>query len=265
MPEGFTYTPRGNKASRIAARIGSRTFEYPALRDAQSIESVVRSRDAFLFQGFNNNPLRGRIMQSLAQAAGCTVFVETGCGKGATTLCVHSFLRLPVWSCEKYLVNYLICRCLTAGLKDVEIHHADSLDFLRESVQRLGNDPAQVPFFFLDAHGGHDGTGLSGDSLPVLEEINIIQAAPRFLAVIDDVHLPGFSGGIYGKALLDLQFMTPTLLAHGTKTCWVPGYGTTTDIGWPSGYCIFGRGIDLEAVLASPAFPLNLLQKHDLG
>ena len=263
-PAGFHYTPRGTKASRLAARLGSRTFDYPALRDAQSIESIVRSRDGHLFQGFNANPLRGRIMQSLARATGCSVFVETGSGKAATTLAAHSFLKLPVWSCEKSLANYLLCRCLVAGLSGVEIHHSDSPQFLRKSIERLARNASHVPFFFLDAHGGFDGTGATGDSCPLLDEIEIVHTAPRFLAVIDDVQLPGFPGGTYGDTFLDLKFMTPTLLAQGTKSCWIPNYSTVTDIGWPSGYCVFGHGIDLESILGAPEFPLNLLQKRML-
>lgn len=265
LPAGFEYKPRGNKASRILARIQSRTFEYPAVDSANSIESAVRSRDAFLFHGFNRNPLRGKIMQSLARAASCTVFVETGCGKGATALCVHSFLKLPVWSCENSLFNYLICKCLAAGLSGMDIQHSDSRDFLQKSARRLIADPKQVPFFFLDAHGGVDGTGITGDSLPILEEIEIIHTTPRFLAVIDDVQLPGFPGGAYGDVILDLKYMAPTLLRQGTRSCWVPNYQTDTDIGWPSGYCIFSRGLDLDAVISSSSFPLNLLEKRDLG
>lgn len=264
LPSGFSYTPRGTKASRILARIGSRKFRFPALSEAQSVESIVQSRDGFLFQGFNGNPLRGRIIQNLIRSAGCTVFVETGSGKAATTLCVHSFLRLPVWSCEKNLLNYLICRCLTTGLDNVEIHHSDSPEFLIQSVDLLSKDPAHVPFFYLDAHGGFDGTGETGESCPVLAELEIIYRAPRFLAVIDDLYLPNFSGGAYGSTWLDLRLLAPTLLAQGTDHCWIPGYPPDTDIGWPSGYCVFWKGLDLGPELAAPTFPLNLLRKVDL-
>jgi hypothetical protein len=265
LPEGFEYKLRGNKVSRILARIQSRKLEYPAVDAANSVEAATNSRDAYLFHGFNRNPLRGKIMQSLARTAGCTVFVETGCGKGATALCVHSFVKLPVWSCENSLMNYMICKCLAAGLNGMDIQHSDSRDFLLRSNQRLAANPKEVPFFFLDAHGGVDGTGITGDSLPILEEIEIIHKNPRFVAVIDDVQLPGFPGGKYGDVVLDMKHMTPTLLRQGTRSCWVPNYGTTTDIGWPSGYCIFSRGVGLDQKISSSAFPLNLLRKLDLG
>jgi hypothetical protein len=254
----LSYKPRGTKPSRIAARFRSRTFGYPELRNADSIDRVVNSQDAIAFQGFNANPLRGKIMKGLAQAAGCTVFVETGSGKAATTLAAHSFVDLPVWSCEKSRINYLICRCLTAGLRNVELKHADSLKFLRSSVERLAEQPGQRPFFFLDAHGGIDGTGKTGESCPLVEELEIVLRLPQFVAAIDDVRLEGFVGGTYGKTVIDLPMIAPTLARHGIQEVLLPGYRAGIDIGWPSGYCVFSRGTDLTGNILSQ-FPLNLL------
>lgn len=258
----FSYSPRGNKLSRIASRIGSRTAHYDEISQASSIDSIVRSSQGKNFQGFNANPVRGRIMQAIATATGATVFVETGSGKAATTLSAHGLMRLPVWSCEQNFVNYLICRCLSAGIKEIDIRKGQSREFLREVVDRLKRESSELPFFFLDAHGGHDGTGETGDSCPLLTEIATVCALPRFVAVIDDVALPGFEGGTYGKIQLDLPFLRPALMANSITDCWIPAYQASSDLGWPSGYCIFSRGIEFELAANAQEFPFNLLKRE---
>lgn len=261
----FSYTPRGTKLSRLAARIASRWSDYPELRQALSVEAAVQSNDGFRFQGFNANPLRGRIVQALAQALECTDFVETGCFRAATALSAHSFLKLPVWSCEKNLGSYLLSRLLTAGLSGMSIYHGESVDFLRERVTQFSANPTATPLFFLDAHGGSDGTGRTGDSCPLLEELETVLALPRLAVVVDDVALPGFIGGVYGEQSIDLQMLAPVLLKHGISSWRVPVYEASQDLGWPSGYCVFWRGIQADSAEFSRQFPLTLLGEQSLN
>lgn len=259
--EEFDYTPRGSRISRLLFRIASRWSDYPDLAKSSSLEAALDSYDGFKFQGFNANPLRGRIVQALTQTFNCNMFIETGCFRAATTLAAHSFLKLPVRTCEKHLPSYLISRVLTFGLSDVEVQHADSVQFLRNSLATIVQDPTQLPFFFLDAHGGHDGTGRTGNSLPLKSELEVILTLPRLVVVIDDVELPGFLGGIYGDKKIDLAMVSPTLLNHGIDSCWVPAYQASQDLGWPSGYCIFCRGVDVDFANDFNTFPLRLLKE----
>ncbi|MFB3815007.1 MAG: hypothetical protein ACE14L_12940 [Terriglobales bacterium] len=264
MPNILVPKPRGTKLSRVLARWASRSCTYEEVRVGQSIQAVNNSQAGFRFQGFNGNPLRGRIVLALCEIAACSVFVETGSGKGATTLCAHSFLRLPVWSCELNRINYHLCRLLTWGLKNVRVIHASSPEFLRDCVGHIehGND---IPFFFLDAHGGFDGTGMTGSSCPLLEELRIVFQLPEFVVMIDDVAVDGFLAGSYGATIIDMDLLRPMLREHDIQSCWLPNYPAAVEIGWPSGYCIFWRSAKLDQKFESPQFPLNLLRKVQLS
>ncbi len=239
----------------------SRREQYEELRAANSLKEILSYRTNHNFMGFNGQIIRATIIRKMANVSKGTVFVETGAAYGASTICAHRYLCLPVYSCEISLKNFIISRIMTLNMKAIKIYRSSSPMFLR----RLCNMDllSECPIFYLDAHGGAHGK----EYLPLLDEISIIAELDQFVVIIDDCRVPhedNFGYDVYDGIAIDIDFMQRALRGKKINKIYFPNYSADLDTGFCRGYCVFWRSRELDRAHSRGDFSLNLLSSYEL-
>jgi hypothetical protein len=240
----------------------SRRQQYAGLRAIQSPADAVAWFSRNPVRLLNGNVLRAKVLQGLAQQARCDIFVETGTSHAATAIGVHRFLNIPVRSCETSLRDHILSRLLTIGIRGICLYKIDSRLFLRAVAPELVRQ-RQIPLFYLDAHEGVR----DAQSLPLLQELDVILQFPTFVTVIDDFRVPGddaFVFGTYGSKSITLSLVQDNLKNAGITTCYFPAYSAEEETGFPTGYCVLWRSAELDVAFSGGSFPFNLLKAHYL-
>lgn len=205
--------------------------------------------------GFNGDVIRTRIIADLFKAAGCTVFIETGTYRAATTILAKRLLSCPVFSCELVWKSWLFAkiRCIPYG--ELSIVRADSRSFLRRMGTSLG--PTETPFIYLDAHWYND--------LPLQEELDYVASTwKQCVVLVDDFKVPGrpgFKFDRYGADELCIErFAIDPTKSIGCVSIYFPDYDPKLETGARCGYVIFVCGLNDQLSTTLGRFPLNLLR-----
>lgn len=247
-----------HRFSRIIKRIVSRFQDYGELRHAES------SRDAVLWfkkhgtSMLNGNVLRAKIVQAAVRAAHCNVFIETGTSHAATAIGANRFLQIPVWSCEINAADFWISRILTLGMPHIRLFNQKSDEFLRKCSIFI-NERGWVPIIYLDAHEGK----LDKNSLPLIDELEIISRFKEFILFIDDFQNPfddRFVYGTYGGVSLNLSLVEDAFRNMDVCKCYFPGYSSIEETGFVTGFCMISRSHLLDDEILQNRFPFNLLK-----
>src|ERR1051325_2696369 len=224
------------RVGRLGRRFLSRARSYKELHEITSRREMLAWSKKGRLDFLNGSALRAKVVQGLVEKGQCSVFVETGTSHAATAIGVRRFLRIPVWSCEINRKDYLISRCVTAGISDISLFNVDSREFLKQAIPKLKAE-GLIPIIYLDAHEGE----LDRNSLPLADEIRIILELSSFVVVIDDFRVPsadGFRWGTYGGIDVDLALIQDQLKSANITTCYFPNYASSSDTGYASGYCV---------------------------
>lgn len=120
----------------------------------------------------------------LAEAAGCSVFVETGTFRGETTRWASShFARVETIEVfEKY---YRTSREALSDCPNVVVHHGSSLDHLPSLIESFESDRA---LYWLDAHRTAE-SKCESQECPLLAELDLVQHRSGDIVMIDDARL----------------------------------------------------------------------------
>jgi hypothetical protein len=186
------------------------------------------------------------------------VFLETGTSHAATTIGIRRFLGVPVMSCEVSKIDYLISRIITAGMPGITLFNMDSREFLSSIIPEL-RKRNEVPFIYLDAHEGR----IDSTSLPLEDEIMLLQGLESFVVMIDDFKIPwdsGFMFGSYGSRCIGIDLVRSVLKEIGISSLYLPGFAAHKESGFVTGFCIFWK-TDTRGVQDMGHFPLNLLKE----
>ena len=207
--------------------------------------------------GFNGDVLRAVVVREVFKVAGCTVFLETGTFRAATTLLAARLLGCPVYTSEINQKFWLLAAARCAPYRKVHPRRADSREFLKSMTRELPR--SSVPFIYLDAHWYED--------LPLQAEIDIVFSAwPRFVMLIDDFQVPdkpGFGFDTYGGRPLALDTVKfPFERLSAPSEVYFPAYAPEEDTGARRGYVLVAGGIGTSIDDSADRFPLNLLEKH---
>lgn len=206
--------------------------------------------------GFNGDVIRTRIVADLFQAAGCTVFLETGTYRAATTILAKRLLNCPVFSCELNLKSWLLAKIRCLPFSELSLILSDSRSFLRRMGAELG--PQEIPFIYLDAHWYSD--------LPLQEELDHVASTwKRCVVLVDDYKVPdrpGFKFDRYGSddLCVELFAMDPKKANGGVATCF-PDYDPALETGARCGYVVFLCGLDRQLGTKVDSFSLNKLRR----
>jgi len=244
--------------SRLMNLWRSRRQNLDDLASLESLDETLTWTARHCLLGFNTSAIRLRILYSLAQLFRATEFVETGTYHGATAICAHNSLRIPVRSCEALLFNFLVAKLVTCGLSGIQITKARSELWLSGEVERLRQSKSARPFFYLDAHPEADPA-----SWPVPEELSQIFQLETFLVAIDDFAVQGKvpGGRPDGPAKLEPNMIRPALLATGIGEIFLPSYSVEMESGYArTGFAVIFRSRELDGALRSGQFPFNLLE-----
>ncbi len=247
------------RAIRTAMRvIGPYSRDVSAIGRAKTADDLRRwfasqSPEGF---GFNGDVLRAGIVRAAFEAAGCTVFLETGTFRAATTLLAARMLGCPVHTSELNTRSWAISALRCAPLRRVHTWRGDSRAFLRAMASELS--PQAVPFVYLDAHWNQD--------LPLDEELQVVSGAwRRFVVLIDDFQVPerpGFGFDSYGGRPLSLATVrVPVERLASPWGVYFPDYDPGEDTGRRRGFVLIAGGVADR--LSGRPFPLTLLRPHD--
>jgi hypothetical protein len=228
------------------------------LRRATSIEELRRwaeHEQAGGF-GFNGDALRVAVVNEVFKATGCSVFLETGTFRAATTLLAARMLGCPVYTSELNRKYWLLAAARCAPFPRVHPRRADSREFLKAMAREL--PPSAVPFIYLDAHWYED--------LPLQAEIDIVFGAwRRFVLLIDDFQVPGkpgFGFDTYAGQPLSLDTVRfPLERLDAPSDIFFPAYASDEETGARRGYVLVAGGLR-DSIESADHFPLNLLEKH---
>lgn len=257
---GSTLLRRSVRLSRLVA---SRFRSYEGLRGSASLDELRDWGAHNHILGFNTSVIRCRIVFALAEAIGATHFIETGTYHAATAICARRCLRLPVWTSELALGNYVTARMMTIGLEGIAVHRSDSGRFLGGAVGQLAKRFESRPIVYLDAHGGVDET-----SCPLIEELQSVLRFPTFVAVLDDFEVPGaaFLGRTYGSVSLGVDLLRETLLSEGISRVLIPAYPPAWEQGnGRAGWVVAFRAPAVDEAVRKGEFPWGLLSSYELA
>jgi hypothetical protein len=256
-------TGLADRTLRWARRaLGPYFRDLSALGTASSVSELrqwFQGRETAGF-GFNGDILRTAIVRAAFEAAGCSVFLETGTFRAATTLLAARLLRCPVYTSELNAKYWLLAVARCAPVASVHPRHADSRDFLAAMARELPR--SIVPFVYLDAHWNQD--------LPLQAEVDIVFSTwPRFVMLIDDFQVPGKPGFAFdsyaGRPLSLATVRFPFERLAAPSGLFFPAYAPEEDTGNRRGYVLVAGGLR-ERFTAARRFPLTLLQEHsDMG
>lgn len=147
-----------------------------------------RDEASYKFQeiGFHGDKYILSLVDDLIKRERIDCFIETGANVGSTLVYIAKrHPQLLVLSCEQDAEACRRARSHARGLKNVEIHHLASANFLKLLAKRseLFEKPC---LFWLDAHG-------YGFRWPLRDEIRFIAAnfATAYV-MVDDFKVPGF-------------------------------------------------------------------------
>lgn len=237
----------------------------PYFRDLTPLRrasSAVELRKWFAGQsgagfGFNGDVLRAAVVRGSFEAANCTVFLETGTFRAATTLLAARLFHCPVYTSELNPRFWALAAARCAPMPRVHPKLADSRAFLRDMARALPTDA--VPFVYLDAHWN--------DDLPLQEEIEIIFSAwQRFVVLIDDFQVPekpGFGFDTYAGRPLSLDTVAfPFDRLEAASALFFPDYDPADETGSRRGYVLLAGGTRSQVL--SDRFPLSLLREHPM-
>jgi hypothetical protein len=255
-------------AIRFGRLLRSRGQDYRGLVEAEHVAEVGRWAEQHRLLGFNNSPLRARVVQELVSACGVTHFIETGTHHGATAVAARRLLKVPVHSCELLKINHAIAKITTAKIDGIRVEREDSRVFLHRVAEELQTWPAPLPLYYLDAH-----EGVGPWNCPLPEELEtVLSMSHQCLVLIDDFEVPDGDfrpGCTYGSDLqLTLDCIGGLLGRWGVTTVWFPTYSATleSEPNARAGYAVFAKpdSIIEESMPAGP-FPWNLMRPYTLS
>jgi predicted O-methyltransferase YrrM len=131
---------------------------------------------------FNGQKNRVRVFHAINDRVPFENYVETGTYLGMTTDFLARTARkrgARVYSCELDERLFAIARRTVGNLANVQLHHGNSVGFLRSLRPGLRS---AANFVYLDAHGR--------DSLPLREELALLRGWRNTIVMIDDFHVP---------------------------------------------------------------------------
>jgi hypothetical protein len=252
-------------AIRLGRLLRSRGQDYGGLVNAEDVEEVLSWGEHHRLLGFNNSPIRSRIVHALASRCGVTHFIETGTHHGATAISAHRLLTVPVHTCELLKLNHSIAKIVTAQIDGVRVEREDSRVFLRRIAEELKMWPAALPLYYLDAH-----EGVSAWNCPLPKELEtILSMTEQCLVLMDDFEVPDGdfrAGCTYGPDLeLTLDCIGGLLQRSGVTTVWFPTYSATleSEPNAKAGYAVFAKPQSIiEQSMAGAPFPWNLMRPY---
>ena len=205
--------------------------------------------------GFNGDVLRASVVRAAFEAAHCSVFLETGTFRAATTLLAARLLRCPVYTSELNRNYWLLAALRCAPLPRVHPRLADSRVFLEDMSREL--PPPAVPFVYLDAHWNED--------LPLQGEVDIVFSTwRRFVMLIDDFEVPGeptFGFDTYADRPLSLDTVRfPFEKLDAPSGVFFPAYKAADETGSRRGYVLVAGGV--RDRVRDTRFPLSLLREY---
>lgn len=202
---------------------------------------------------FNGQRSRAGVFNTLVREVPFQNFVETGTFLGMTT----DFLartamahRARVYSCEIDDRHYAIAGRAVGNLKNVHLHHGNSVDYLRSLSAELSQ---ALNFVYLDAHWN--------DYLPLRDELSILRGWKNTIVMIDDFKVPSderFGWDKYDdEREICLEHIDGTV---GDSAVYFPDYPATAEgVAAARGYCV----IAMSGILQKELDRIPSLKRHD--
>lgn len=203
---------------------------------------------------FNGQIGRQELFRAVISAVQPSQIFETGTHLGTTTEFMAQF-GLPVLSVESHPRNFGFASARLRRVKNVELAHGDSRDFLRDKLAGDAGRPGDVVLAYLDAHRSED--------LPLAEELDIIfTERPLAVAMIDDFKVPddaGYGHDDYGPGkTLSLQYVEPVIRKFGLAA-YLPRKASAEETGKRRGCLVLASRSAHDLVLGN----LSLLRRAE--
>lgn len=202
---------------------------------------------------FNRQKLRLRVFREINQLIPFDNYIETGAYLGLTTHFLGTIARTrgaSVHSCEINDYYYSIA-CRTAGdLENVQLHHENSVDFLKSLSLRIMK---AVNFVYLDAHWN--------TYLPLRDELGVLTNWSNSVVMVDDFKVPfdeGFGWDKYdNEREICMRYIEDSI---GTNAVYFPNYSAAEEgVGIARGYCV----IPMSEHIANILDGVRLLRRHN--
>jgi hypothetical protein len=142
------------------------------------VRATITGRPYF----FNRQKMRLQVFRDINTRIPFDTYIETGTYLGMTT---HFFAKTArvrgaqVYSCEIDGEYFEIAASTVGNMKNVHLHHCDSIEFVRSLSSKVSN---AVNFVYLDAHWY--------EHLPLRDELSLIGGWQNTIVMIDDFKVP---------------------------------------------------------------------------
>ena len=201
---------------------------------------------------FNGQRNRARVFRAIDRAVTFENYIETGTFLGMTTdfLSRRAMARgAHVYSCESHDRYFAIANRTVGHRRNVHLHHANSVDFLRSLSSKVSE---LTNFVYLDAHWG--------DYLPLRDELLILRGWPKTIVLIDDFKVPSdlrFGWDKYDEEQeICMEYIAGSF---GDHAVYFPSYSAPDEgSAAPRGYAVIAMSAPLQKVLDR----IPLLKRH---
>jgi predicted O-methyltransferase YrrM len=181
---------------------------------------------------FNRQRIRLRVFREIDARIPFENYIETGTYLGMTTRFLAQTAQrrgAHVHSCEISEDYFAIARRTAGHLKNVRLHHGDSVEFLRALSPKISS---ASNFIYLDAHWY--------DYLPLRDELSLLANWPRSVVMIDDFKVPGDEGFAWDRyddaREICLRYIEGCI---GSSPVYFPNYPSHQEgTGIARGYCV---------------------------
>jgi predicted O-methyltransferase YrrM len=201
---------------------------------------------------FNGQKSRARVFNALVRAVPFQNFIETGTFLGMTTdfLARTAMSRgARVYSCEIDDRHYAIAGRAVGSLRNVHLHHGNSVDYLRSLSAELSQ---AWNFVYLDAHWN--------DYLPLRDELSLLKEWKNTIVMIDDFKVPFDEQFGWDKYDDEREICLEHIRdAVGDSAVFFPAYPARVEGAIARGYCMIAMSGPLQRVLDR----LPSLTRHD--
>lgn len=191
---------------------------------------------------FNGQKQRARVFDEIDAQIHFANYVETGTFLGMTTDFLARRARArgaQVYSCEINDRHHGIATRTVGHLANVDLHKANSVDFLRGLAPEISKS---LNFVYLDAHWN--------DYLPLRDELSILRAWDNTIVLIDDFKVPLDPLFRWDKYDEEREICLEHIAgAYGNNPVYFPSYPAHEEMAPPRGYCLIAFSPPLQEVL----------------